>query len=243
LKLVIIAAGEGSRIRPVSNNIPKTLLKIGGQPIIDYLLDNCCQTGLTDCVVVTGYRGEMVKTFLGAVRKDLNTETVHNPDWRLPNGLSVLAARPLIPYGEDFLISMADHLYGPQLLDLIVNSSLTQTIANVGLDFKTDDIFDLEDAMKVTVDPSNPQVVTGMSKQLTSFNAVDCGIFKCRYEFFKALETAKERGKCSLADACNLLIPQRKMGGVDIGNHFWIDIDTPAAFKHGEENRFFTPKV
>ena len=235
MKLVIIAAGEGSRLRSPGLDLPKTLREIGPQTILSYLLDNCRQTGITDRVVVTGYRNERVDDFLQAAGVDLNLETVHNPNWKLANGLSVLAAEPLIPTGDDFMVSMSDHLYGPELLDSIASSSLSETVANVGLDFKTDTIFDLDDAMKVAVDPSDSCVVTGMSKQLSKFDAVDCGVFKCRYEFFRTLETAKDHGACSLADACNLLIASWQMGGVDIGDHFWIDIDTPDAFKYGEE--------
>ena len=236
MKLVIIAAGEGSRIRSPGFNLPKTLLEIGPKTILSYLLDNCRQTGITDCVVVTGYRHERIEDFLKTAAGDLNVETVRNSDWKLANGVSVLAAEPLIPNGDDFMVSMSDHLYGPELLDSIANSSLSQTVANVGLDFKTDAIFDLDDAMKVAVDPSDSTLVTGMSKQLSKYDAIDCGVFKCRFEFFQTLQMARDQGACSLADACALLIANRQMGGVDIGDQFWIDIDTPEAARIGQKN-------
>ncbi|MFC1546935.1 sugar phosphate nucleotidyltransferase [Candidatus Neomarinimicrobiota bacterium] len=233
-KLVIIAAGEGSRIRSVSKAIPKTLLEIGGKQILDHLLDNCLQVGITQCVIVTGYRAQDITDFLKTRDRGLELETVQNPDWKSPNGISVLKAKSHIPKGDDFLISMSDHLYGPALLDLVLQSSLAERVANVGLDFNPDQIFDLDDGMKVSVDPSDREIVTGMSKELASYQAIDCGLFRCRYEFFDALEEARERGKCSLSDACNQLIPERRLGGVDIGNRFWIDVDTPEAFAYAE---------
>lgn len=236
LTLIIIAAGEGSRIRPMGNTVPKTLLKVGGYPILHFLLDNCQQVGITDCVLVTGYQGDKITDYLKTVTSSLNIETTYNPDWKSPNGMSVLTAKPFIPEGDTFLISMSDHLYSPKILDLVANSSLDKPVANVALDFNLAKIFDLDDAMKVAVSPSDHQVVTGMSKHLVDFNAIDCGIFKCRYEFFQALETASKQGSCSLADACNILIPNRELGGVDIGELDWIDIDTPEAFQYAEEN-------
>jgi choline kinase len=233
-KLVIIAAGEGSRIRSVSKATPKTLLEIGGKPILDHLLDNCLQVGITQCVIVTGYHAQDITDFMQTWDRDLELEAVYNLDWKSPNGISVLKAKPHIPKGEDFLISMSDHLYGAALLDLVLGSSLAGRVANVGLDFDPDHIFDLDDGMKVRVDPSDTQIVIGMSKDLTSYQAIDCGLFRCRYEFFDALEEARERGKCSLADACNQLIPERRLGGIDIGDRFWIDVDTPEAFTHAE---------
>ncbi|UCD38129.1 MAG: NTP transferase domain-containing protein [Fidelibacterota bacterium] len=236
MKLVIIAAGEGSRLRSLGQNIPKTLMSIGGQPVIEYIFDGCRQVGIPHCILVTGAQHEMIEDYLRDATPDLDIETVHNPEWRLPNGVSVLQAKPCIPEGEDFMISMSDHLYGPELLELVHNSSLEGRITNVGVDRNIERIFDLEDGMKITFDTSDHALITGMSKTLASFEAIDCGIFKCRYDFFRFLEAAMEHGRCSLADACNLLIASRELGSVDIGDHQWLDIDTPEAFSFAEEN-------
>ena len=53
----------------------------------------------------------------------------------------------------------------------------------------------------------------------------------CNFSFFNALEAANELGNCSLADGCNLFITEHRMGGVDIGDSFWMDVDTPDAFE------------
>ena len=75
-----------------------------------------------------------------------------------------------------------------------------------------------------------------MSKNLNTYNAIDCGIFKCKYSFFDYLIQAKEKGNCSLSDACNLLINEGLMGSVNIKNYPWIDIDTPEALTYIEQN-------
>ena len=85
--------------------------------------------------------------------------------------------------------------------------------------------------MKVSVDNIINTKIAGMSKTLSEFDAIDCGVFKCKFNFFNALEAANESGNCSLADGCNLLIAKNRMGGVDIGNSFWMDVDTPEAFE------------
>ena len=85
--------------------------------------------------------------------------------------------------------------------------------------------------MKVSVDNIKNTKIAGMSKTLSEFDAIDCGVFKCKFNFFNALEAANESGNCSLADGCNLLIVKNRMGGVDIGNSFWMDVDTPEAFE------------
>ena len=242
MKLIIIAAGQGSRIKSISKGTPKTLLKINNQCIIDYLLDNCIKANIHDCVVVTGYRNDLIEEYLSGLSLDINIEFVHNPDWRKPNGISVLAAKTAIPPGADFLISMSDHIYGTDLLQKVINSSLEQTTANVGLDFNIESIFDIDDGMKVKVDDRDRKIITAMSKTLTTYDAIDCGVFKCRYDFLEVLERAGVMNTFSLSDACNLLLAKRELGGVDIGDAFWLDIDTKDAFQYCVKNstEFFT---
>ncbi len=239
MKLVIIAAGMGSRIRSVTRDVPKTLLTMGPQRIIDYLMNNCTVAGIEEVILVTGYNPTHLDKFVAEYNGPVKITTVHNPQWELANGVSVLAAKPLVEPGEPFLLSMSDHLYGPDLLKEIMASSLDTTVANVGLDFHIDSIFDLDDGMKVQVDAENRFMITGMEKSLTTYDAIDCGVFKCRYEFFAGLEDAQARGNCSLSDACNVLIANRQMGGVDIKGSFWLDVDTPDAFEHCSSNRLY----
>ena len=56
LKLVIIAAGQGKRIRSITAESPKTLLKINGRTLLETLFENCLNVGISDVVVVTGYQ-------------------------------------------------------------------------------------------------------------------------------------------------------------------------------------------
>ncbi len=239
MKLVIIAAGMGSRIRSVTQDMPKTLLPMGSQRIIDYLIQNCSVAGIDEVILVTGYNCTHLDRFVAEYNGPVKITPVHNPQWELANGVSVLAAKPLVEPGESFLLSMSDHLYGPDLLKEIMTSSLDTTTANVGLDFQIDSIFDLDDGMKVQVDAEDRFIITGMEKTLTAYDAIDCGVFNCSYEFFASLENAQARGNCSLSDACNELIANRRMGGVDIKGNFWLDVDTPDAYQHCSSNRLY----
>ncbi|MBT3764191.1 MAG: NTP transferase domain-containing protein [Candidatus Marinimicrobia bacterium] len=231
MKLIIIAAGQGSRIRSMTDGIPKTLLKLKGKSLLDRVIENAVSVGIKDAVIVTGYRSPDLVSYVDSQNYDINVETIYNANWDKANGLSVLAAKPLIPQGEPFLISMSDHVYDAQLLEKIILSSLKKYDALVGLDFRINEIYDIDDGMKVSVDNNTISKIIGMSKTLPEFDAIDCGVFKCKFDFFNALEAANESGNCSLADACNMLIAKSRMGGVDIGNSFWMDVDTPEAFE------------
>jgi choline kinase len=236
LKLVIIAAGRGSRISSISKGLPKILIEVFNKTLLEHLIQNSITVGISDIVIVTGHNSDIIHDFISNNKFDINIELAYNDDWNLPNGISVLASKNNIPQNHDFMISMSDHFYNDDLLLKIKNSDLTNITVNVGADYKTDAIHDPDDAMKLIID-RNSNLVSQMSKDLLKYNAVDCGIFKCKYEFFSILQEAKDSGKYSLSDACNILINNQGLGGVNIENSIWIDIDTPEALDYINKNR------
>ena len=237
MNLVIIAAGQGKRIRSITAESPKTLLKINGRTLLETLFENCLHVGISDVVVVTGYQSKEIEDFIHNLQMDLNIQTVYNPDWNLENGLSILAAKDTVLEHETFIVSMGDHFYGPDLLERVIKINLGNNTACVALDFNKDDIFDIDDGMKITVEKNNKEKVTGMSKTLDNYDAIDCGVFKFKYSFFKTLDNARKSGKFSITEACQMLIKIGEMSGVNIGNSFWLDIDTPEAV-HYLKNTF-----
>jgi len=236
LKLVIIAAGRGSRISSISNGLPKILIEVFNKTLLEHLIQNCVSVGISDIVIVTGHNSDIIHDYISDNRFNINIELAYNDDWNLPNGISVLASKNNIPKDHDFMISMSDHFYNDDLLIKIKDSVLTNITVNVGADYKTDAIHDPDDAMKLIID-RNSNIVSQMSKGLLKYNAVDCGIFKCKYEFFSILQEAKDSGKYSLSDACNILINNQDLGGVNIEDSMWIDIDTPEALDYINKNR------
>ena len=58
MKLIIIAAGKGSRLRAVTDGSPKTLLKVNGKTILDQIIENARFAGISDFVIITGYQHE-----------------------------------------------------------------------------------------------------------------------------------------------------------------------------------------
>ena len=236
MKLVIIAAGRGSRISSISKGLPKILIEVFNKTLLEHIIQNSITVGISDIVIVTGHNSDIIHDFISNNKFDINIELAYNDDWNLPNGISVLASKNNIPQNHDFMISMSDHFYNGDLLLKIKNSDLTNITVNVGADYKTDAIHDPDDAMKLIID-RNSNSISQMSKDLLKYNAVDCGIFKCKYEFFSILQEAKDSGKYSLSDACNILINNQGLGGVNIENSIWIDIDTPEALDYINKNR------
>ena len=235
MKLVIIAAGKGSRLKSETKNNPKALTVINGHTIIDVILNNCVINEINEVVIITGYDKTSIRSYLDGRWDNLNIDYIYNDEWNLENGISVLKAKSAIGHNDEFMISMSDHLYFADMMKEIKESSLSNHVVNVGLDFNINDIFDIDDGMKVFAQPDT-MMVKSMSKKLKNFNAIDVGLFKCSYQFFSFLENLNKNGSCSLSVGCNELIDQELLGGVDIRDSFWLDIDTPDALHFSRNN-------
>ena len=147
--MIFIAAGKGSRLSKITNGNHKALIKINNKFLIDILFQNCLKIGIQEVIVVTGFKKHLIKEHAKTLKTDINIELIHNIDWQLPNGLSVLTAKDLIPKGEDFLLSMCDHFYFSSLLDIVKESNLNNTLVNIGIDYNLEKIYDIDDAMKI----------------------------------------------------------------------------------------------
>ena len=235
MKLVIIAAGKGSRLKSKTKNNPKALTVINGHTIIDVILNNCVINEINEVVIITGYDKTSIRSYLDGRWDNLNIDYIYNDEWNLENGISVLKAKSAIGHNDEFMISMSDHLYFADMMKEIKESSLSNHVVNVGLDFNINDIFDIDDGMKVFAQPDT-MMVKSMSKKLENYNAIDVGLFKCSYQFFSFLENLSKNGSCSLSAGCNELIDKELLGGVDINDSFWLDIDTPDALHFSRNN-------
>lgn len=66
MKALILAAGQGSRLRPMTNDLPKTLIPVNGKPILEYQLESLDFAGIDECVIVVGYLGQLIKDRFGS---------------------------------------------------------------------------------------------------------------------------------------------------------------------------------
>jgi choline kinase len=77
--------------------------------------------------------------------------------------------------------------------------------------------------------------VIAVGKDLPSYDAIDTGLFVCSADIFSYLERAKQIDDCSLADGVRLMAGEDKVRGLDIGEAWWQDVDTPEMLLRAEE--------
>ena len=92
MKAVILAAGVGSRLRPQTDELPKSLLKIAGKEILSYQIDSLLEAGIKDLVVVVGHHGKKIKAFLDNYpnAKDFKIKFIENKEYASTKSLGTL---------------------------------------------------------------------------------------------------------------------------------------------------------
>lgn len=109
MQAVILAAGRGNRMRPLTDETHKTLLPIDGAPLIDRLLNDLAAVGIRRVLVVTGYHAAAVETHLRARFGHLELRFVHNAQYLTTNNIVSLAlAFEHLALDEDLLLIEAD---------------------------------------------------------------------------------------------------------------------------------------
>jgi len=226
---VILAAGAGSRLRPVSAGVPKPLLAVHGRPIIARTLEMMATVGVQRATVIVGYEKEaLVRGIEGLVPDGLELRFIANPQWEKQNGLSLMQAAGHV-HGP-FLLAMGDHCFAAEIFERLVAAAVPWEL-NLAVDRRLAAVFDLAEAMKVE---TRGDRILSIGKRLPRFDAVDTGLFLCPAMIFDYLQLAAAGGDCGLKDAVQAMADSGKARVVDIGDAYWQDIDTPEMLAYAE---------
>lgn len=232
MKAVILAAGQGTRMRAVGPSKP--MVSVEGTALLERVIINALSAGVTDFVVVTGYNGPPIQEYVKTLASKLPCTIVcaDNSDWHLGNGRSVLAAKPYVD--GPFHVLMADHLFDPQILNIVRESPLPEQGARLAVDLRLQNPHvDIDDVTKVHTKESK---IIAIGKEITGFNAFDTGVFWCTPGLFSAIEESIETtGDDSLSGGIRVLAARGLMTCCDIGDRTWIDVDTPALLNLAQE--------
>jgi len=211
----------GSRLE---GDTPKPLRRVLGVPLLARTIFTLHRAGVTDVYVVVGHEAERVQDGMARwSREGLTVHWIFNPDWREPNGISVLAAEAELD--GPFFLTMSDHLFQPDIVTALARSGARGGI-NLAVDYRTDQVLDLDDATKVRVEDGR---IVEIGKALSEYDGIDTGVFLASPSLFEALHEAKATGgEVSLSAGVQRLAAQGRAWVTDIAGLMWQDVDTAA---------------
>lgn len=111
MKAMIFAAGLGTRLRPITDTVPKAMVEVGNQPMLKIVLDRCHQAGITEVVVNVHYLPEVITDFLKTYNSPgMQVFISDESDEILETGGGLMKAKDYFNDGQAFLIANADVL-------------------------------------------------------------------------------------------------------------------------------------
>ena len=232
---VILAAGMAKRLRPLTDTKPKCLLEVGGKTLLQRTVDAMAATGITEFVVVTGYRANMIRDFLTTHYPQYTIHFLDNADYEHNNNIYSLWMAGQIVRGKEFLLMDSDILCDPKAVAEVARQEEPALALNrheLG-----------EEEMKIVVDNDNR--ITEISKTCRVEDAVgeSVGIEKMTADYSKALfcELDQMIVKEGLIDifyerAFERLIPQgHTFKVIDTTHYFSYELDTPEDFERASQ--------
>ncbi len=120
---VILAAGFGNRMKPLTNTNHKTLLDVCGETILGRIINSLEQESITEIYIITGYREKQIKEFINLNFPHLNISYIHNPRFRETNNIYSLAlALENINMKKDLVLIESDLIYKKEVLNKLLKS-------------------------------------------------------------------------------------------------------------------------
>ena len=239
---VILAAGMAKRLRPLTDLKPKCLLEVGGKTLLERTVGAMQQAGITEFVVVTGYRADQIRDFLTSYSQTFTGNApqphftfLHNADYEHNNNIYSLWMAGEVVRGKDFLLMDSDILCDPAA----VVSIARQEEAALALNRHECG----EEEIKVIVDADNH--ITEINKTCRPADAIgeSVGIEKMTAAYSTALyreldQMIQHEGLIDVfyERAFERLIPQgHTFRVVDTSGYFSYELDTPEDFQRAQE--------
>ena len=235
-RALILAAGEGKRLRPLTNKQPKCLIELGGQSLLMRQINTLKQSNIHDIAIVTGHYSTCIETLGFNTYKNFNYETTNMV-------ASLFSAIPFFEKSkEDVVISYGDIVYETKNLRALLEC--TDEIA-IMIDKKWLDLWSvrmsnpLQDAETLKLDDDN--YITELGKKPTDFNQIQgqyTGLMKFRPDTIKRLINFYQSSDRKLSYDNNsfdnmymttllqLLIDSGWKAKAVIVNHGWLEVDS-----------------
>ena len=222
MKAVILAAGEGKRLRPFTETMPKVMLPVGNKPILEYVFDSVKKSGITEIVVVVGYKKEVIMDYFKNY-KGLKITYVQQ-DKQLGTGHALLQAKKLIK--NSFIVLAGDNIIDQKSISKLINdkSEYSLLIKEHPHPSKYGVVFIEKGNLK--------KIVEKPKEEMGKF--ISTGIYKLPKSIFNKIEELSSKGNHALSTVVESTLDDKKTINTIIAES-WMDIVYPWDLIHVNE--------
>ena len=217
---VVLAAGEGTRLRPLTQNRPKPMLPAANRPILEHVLDALVEAGIERIVLVVGYRRERVQSYVGPSYRDVPVEYVVQGK-QLGSGHALLQAAETV--SEPLLVVNGDRLIEPAAVEA-VGTAFADAERPAAMA-----VIERDHVSRYGVVSLDGDEVTKLVEKPDSegHGVINAGIYAFEQSIFDEIEaTPRQSGELALTDTIGRLVDRRAVTGVPIEG-MWVDATYP----------------
>jgi glucose-1-phosphate thymidylyltransferase len=196
---VVLAAGEGRRLRPLTEFRPKPMLPAGNEPILERVLDALIDAGIDDLHVIVGYQRDRVQNYFGPTYRD-RTISYHHQAKQLGSGHALLQAREAID--ADFLVVNGDEVVATRMIRDVIHAHARENVATLA-------VVESEDAPEYGAVELDDDRVTALVEKPDddAYSLLNAGVYAFGPSIFTEIEgTPQTDGERGLTDTIARLI-------------------------------------
>lgn len=215
MQVVILAAGLGKRMQPLTEKMPKPLIPVNGKPFLFYLMKNLQKAGFNDFVIVANYKIEMIREFL---KQYEFSATVVDQKEPLGDAHAIVTSEKFVK--GNFIVVMSDNLYSPKDLRKFAMDDGLNYVG--GLVHKNPEKYG-----NLLINGSFiERIVEKPAQKVSDF--INTGLYKFTPEIFSAIKKIgkSESGEYEISDAISLLCRERKVKVIWLKD-YWLDMGKP----------------
>jgi NDP-sugar pyrophosphorylase family protein len=227
LKAVVLAAGEGRRLDPLTRNRPKPLLPVAGTPLILRTVRALQRAGVSEACIITSPTGDRIIDALKGVERPILRRGIQERP--LGTAHALLAAKNFVEGEEKFLLVYGDLFFEAGMLLGLVE--------HVGIEFDGGVLaIQLEDARRFGVLHEEGGLLKGIVEKPENISGpalINSGVYILPGEIIEAAEEIEPspRGEYELTDAITRLVKKGRRIAVYRHPHgYWLDVGTPASY-------------
>ncbi len=218
---LILAAGRGKRLSPITNTRPKPMIPIGGKPILEYMIENLRENGITEIIIVVGYQEQMIKDYFGTgvdFGVQIKYLTQQNPSSVED---AILTAAKELEKEDSFILCHADVLCDTELIDRTLSDHhRLHTDASIAVTLVKHPEFygvvELDDEARISKIIEKPK-----PDEAGSHYAI-AGIYVLKPDIFELLQK-----KIGLDQAIQKLIDDEKTISASVWEKDWVSVTYP----------------
>ncbi|MCD1294920.1 glucose-1-phosphate thymidylyltransferase [Methanocella sp. CWC-04] len=219
MQAVILAAGEGTRMRPLTENRPKVMLPIANRPMLEHIINEVKKSGIRDVVLITGYKKESITNYFGDGSKfGVHIDYIVQEKQMGTGHAFGMAAKAV---KGKFIALNGDVMVTSSHIKKVIcrDEDAIITVKEVA-DPRSYGVIERDGGSVIRIVEKSPEPPT---------NLANAGVYLFNASIFDAIKNTKlsPRGEIEITDSLQMLIDDGKRVGFEVMDEQWLDVGRP----------------